>query len=265
MNRTIVTSSHKPDVESVEQGKQAAMALNTVFVDRERMSLSVLREKYMCQNVIVVKNGEFTLHTLSGEYFFHPSMSVPRIKSLKEGKTDHMVEAMSLEPGDSVLDCTLGLGADAIVASFTTGPLGKVIGIEHSAEIAFLVKYGFSHYNERRPDVKEAMSRISVINADYTDYLSAQEDNSFDIVYFDPMFRFPRKNSSSMRPLREVVNPEPLNPDAITHAIRVARKRVILKENWFSTEFQKLGFNKMGGGKYSPVAFGIIEKQEADK
>lgn len=263
MNKTIVTTTHKPDAESVILGRQAASSLNTVFVDRQRMSLEKLREVYSCVNVLVIKNSQLTLFSPLGEYFFHPSMSVPRIKAIKEGKTDHMVDAMQLISGDTVLDCTMGLGADAIVAAYVSGSMGKITALESSPEIAYIVGQGLKSYNDKRPYLKEAMSRIDVINENYNSFLIKLQENSFDIVYFDPMFRFPRQKSSSMEPLRGVVNPAPIELNAIKHAIRVARKRVILKENWFSKEFERLGFKRLSGGRYSPIAFGIIDKEES--
>ena len=32
------------------------------------------------------------------------------------------------------------------------------------------------------------MDNITVINQDYLSFLKEQEDNSFDVIYFDPMF-----------------------------------------------------------------------------
>ncbi len=41
--------------------------------------------------------------------FFHPGLALPRIKEINNGKTDQMISAMSLQEGDSVLDCTMDL------------------------------------------------------------------------------------------------------------------------------------------------------------
>lgn len=49
-----------------------------------------------------------------------------------------MVEAMDLKPKMSVLDCTLGLGTDATVASYIVGENGKVVGLE-SATLIYLI------------------------------------------------------------------------------------------------------------------------------
>lgn len=265
MVQTIVTTSHKPDDESLRTARRAAVIIGTAFVDRERLSLPELRERYKVENVLVISREQAKLHTPQGEYFFHPSMSFPRIKAVKQGKPDHMVEAMALSEGDTVLDCTLGLGADAIVASYVTGPQGRVVGVESAPELAYLVDSGLHTYGRGAKTIQEAMARIEVVCADSGRYLAEQEDNSFDVVYFDPMFRVPREKSSSMLPIRGIVNTTPLDAETVDEALRVCRKRVVMKENSFSGEFSRLGFNNIYGGRYSPIAFGVIEKQEAGR
>lgn len=263
MKKTVVTTSHKPDASSIAMAADAAEVLRTDFVDRGRMSLAQLRDKYDIENILVINREEIVLHTSQGEYFFHPSMSIPRIKAIKQGKPDHMLEAMALKKGDTVLDCTLGLGADAIVAAFAAGPGGLVVGVEFAPELAYIVKQGLDLYAKGSQALREAMSRIEVICGDSARFLAEQPNDSFDVVYFDPMFRFPRKKSSSMQPVRGIVNTEPLSGQIVGEALRVARKRVVMKENQFSHEFSRLGFDRVEGGRYSPVAFGIKDKQEA--
>ncbi|MDT3699534.1 MAG: class I SAM-dependent methyltransferase [Thermincola sp.] len=265
MGRTIVTTSHKPDQESLVLAAEAACALDTVLVPRERKPLDRLRAENEADNVLVANRNKLILYTSLGEYFFHPSMSIPRIKALKQGKPDHMVAAMSLRPGMRVLDCTMGLGADAIVAAYAVGPAGAVTGIEAAPELAFIVDKGLIDYRRGSEAGVEAMQRIRVICGNYLDILGQQPDNSFDIVYFDPMFRVPRHRSSSMQPVRGIVLRDPLTAEAVAEAHRVARFRVVLKENEFSGEFARLGFKTVIGGKYSPIAFGIIEKQGAGR
>lgn len=260
-----MTTSHKPDGLSLELAGHAADFMGIVLVDRERLPISRLREKYGAENILVVSREQVKLHTPLGEYFFHPSMSFPRIKAIKQGKPDHMVEAMALTEGDMVLDCTMGLGADAIVASYIVGPSGRVVGVESAPELAYLVKSGLGTYRQGAKGVQEAMARIEVVCADSEDYLSQQADCSYDVVYFDPMFRVPRERSSSMGPLRGIVNRKPLNALLIKEALRVTRKRVVMKENSFSQEFVRLGFNNIYGGRYSSIAFGVIDKQEAGR
>ena len=55
-----------------------------------------------------------------------------RAKRMLRGEPDPFVEAAQVEPGDKLLDCTLGLGSDAIIASLAAGEQGEVCGIEKS-------------------------------------------------------------------------------------------------------------------------------------
>ncbi len=265
MRRTVITTSHQPDSESLATARQAALNLRTVFIERNKMSLALLREKYKAENILVVVRGQLVLHTPLGDCFFHPGMSFLRIKAIRRGKPDHMVQAMDLKSGDTVLDCTLGLGADAIVSAFVVGSPGRVVGIEAVPELAYLVKHGLANYRDEAKVLQEIMPRIEVACGNSAEYLAKQADNSFDIVYFDPMFRFSRKKSRSMEPLRGIVKSDPLSGGMIEEAVRVARRRVVMKENIFSKEFARLGFAKIIGGKYSPIAFGVIDKVEAER
>lgn len=261
--KTIITTSHKPDEQSLLLAENAALSLKAQVVPRNRLSLERLRKEYTADIILIIANNEIKIHTPAGEYFFHPSMSVPRLKALRQVNNDHMVEAMSLNPGDRVLDCTLGLGADAIVAAFAVGQTGSVVGIEYSPELAYVVQQGLQNYRTESAVLREAMARIRVFCGDCYNYLLTQPDNSFDIVYFDPMFRYPREKSSSMHPVRGIVNSKPLDIRMVNEAVRVASKRVVMKENSFSGEFYRLGFPRVVGGRYSSVAFGVIDKKEA--
>ena len=126
MLNTIVTTDRKNHKESVELAAYAAEKLGIKNVKRNRAALPEMREEYGVDNILVAKKGSFVLDTLDGELFFHPNMSQLRIKNIRMGDEDHMTAAMDLKEGMSVLDCTLGFGADAIVASFVTGESGSV-------------------------------------------------------------------------------------------------------------------------------------------
>ncbi|MBQ1913638.1 MAG: protein-L-IsoD(D-D) O-methyltransferase, partial [Selenomonadaceae bacterium] len=95
------------------------------------------------------------------------------------------------------------------------------------------------------------------------DFLREQPDKSFDVVYFDPMFRHPLMESENLNPLRAVADHRPVSLEAISEAKRVARHRVVLKENSRSLEFARLGFTKMAGGQYSKIRYGVYETMGA--
>lgn len=171
-----------------------------------------------------------------------------------------MIGAMSLRAGDSVLDCTMGLGTDAIVASYAAGAAGRVTGLESSAIIAELVKRGLSAYQDDDQDIKLAMRRINVINKNNKEYLASLEAGSYDIVYLDPMFRFPRLMSSAINTARMLANHDPVDCETVELAINVAARRVVMKERRGSAEFDRLGFKHIIGGRHAPVSYGVIER-----
>ncbi|WP_308447269.1 class I SAM-dependent methyltransferase [Desulforamulus aquiferis] len=238
--------------------------LKLPYLPREKQSLESIRQRASAESIILVNNNRLSLVTNGMELFFHPGLAKLRIKELQAGKTDQMISAMALSEGKTVLDCTLGIASDAIVASYIAGSLGTVVGIEASIAVAEIVSRGLKNYHGERPELLDAMRRINVVQGDHLEYLRQLPDNCFDIVYFDPMFRKPREQSSSMAPLRPFANSNPLSPDAVNEARRVAKHRVVMKENRFSQEFKRLNFHTIQGGRYSPVAYGIIHKVVAD-
>ena len=185
-------------------------------------------------------------------------MSHLRVKNLRRGQRDNMAAAMDLHPGMSVLDGTLGFGADAIVASFVTGETGRVVGIESSPLIEAVVREGLAHFAGENAVMTAAMRRIETHCADALTFLRAQPAKSFDVVYFDPMFRHPLLASENLNPLRYAADHRAATPELIAAARRVARHRVVMKETSKSGEFARLGFPEVVGGKYSPVHYGVL-------
>lgn len=257
----IVTTVYGPTQSEVEQAKEIAAFLQAAYRKRGRHSLGNLRQLYQADTIIVAADGGPKLSTPEGELFFHIGMAALRIKNFRDGKPDHMMAAMALEPGVSVLDCTLGMGTDAIVASVLTGVGGSVTGLEASALIAFITGWGLAHLIAESDEVTAAMRRIRVHCTDYRQYLSVLPDNFVDIVYFDPMFRRPVGKSSGIRPLREFADTGCLLLDDLREACRVAKRRVVVKETHGSPEFERLGITTLVGGKYSSVQYGVIEQE----
>lgn len=232
------------------------------FVNRERKSLAKLKKENDADGVVVwQEEGPVLYIDEKNRFYFHPSMAKVRISNYRKfNKPDPMIEAFALEKDDEVLDCTLGLGADAIVTSYFI-PEGRIVGLEYSSLVAAIVKWGMKMYHSSMEWLDNAIKRIEVINADYRKYLSSLKDNSFDIVYFDPMFRKPVLKSQAISPLRLLANPHPLDEESLREAVRVARKRVVMKELYASGELARLGFEKIIGSPNNKIAYGVIEKK----
>ena len=150
----------------------------------------------------------------------------------------------------------MGLASDAIVASYAVGTQGKVVGVEASPLLAFAVAQGLKEYATGRDEVDVAMRRIQVVHARAEDYLKTVPPNSFDAVYFDPMFRFGVQTSANMKPLRPLAYEKPVDAEVIRLAL-LAAPRVVIKER--SEDFlRSLGCTEITGGRYSRVKYGII-------
>ncbi|MBP2635905.1 MAG: rsmJ [Firmicutes bacterium] len=259
----IVTTAQQTIPCISRQAEEIAKRLAVPFIPRKHSSLAALKEQYGINQLIVATANGPVVHTPAGEYFFHLSMAELRIKNIVNGNHDHMVTAMNLRTGMSVLDCTLGLATDAIVASFVTGETGRVVGLESSPIITVVADYGLQHFVvDSEVDITSALRRVKVENADYSERLQAVADNTFDIVYFDPMFREPIFKSSNVNPIRSLANMQPLTAEAIRQACRVAKEKVVVKEAAGSSEFARLGITTVVGGKYSSINYGIIDCQQ---
>ena len=256
----IITTITKVNTDLIYQAQALAQKFNKKFVTRNNLSLERLKQDNNVDNIFIFTKDGLKAHTSQGDLFFHLNMAQLRILTLNRNQKDHMVEAMDLKPKMSVLDCTLGLGTDATVASYIVGENGKVVGLESATLIYLITKYGLANFNHDNIAINHSLRRIESFNLHYLDYLKAQGDNSFDIVYFDPMFRKPIQDSANFKPMRAIANMEQLQSKALVEALRVAKKRVVIKETKDSMEFKRLNISQIYGGKYSSVSYGVIDK-----
>ena len=256
--QAIATTGRKWNRPSEKLAREMAEKLSIPYAERGRTNIPELCQAYNAKFALVAKKGLLTLVTPEAELFFHPNMAHLRMKNLRFGDGDRMAEAMGLEPGMDVLDCTLGFGADAIVASAVVGDSGSVTGLESQPLIEAVVGYGLANYENDTEQIIAAMRRVKTYAIEAYEYLKAQPDNSVDVIYFDPMFRHPFAESKNIAPLRPVANKNPLTVETIAEAKRVARQRVVLKESSKSLEFARLGFLERAGGRYSKVQYGVI-------
>ncbi len=148
---------------------------------------------------------------------------------------DPFLDAAGLCVGDEVLDCTVGLGADALVAATAVGPAGRVVGVEASPALAAWVAEGLRRHGD------EAARRIEIRTGDHADALASLPDRSFDVVLFDPMFRHARAEPAGFDVVRRLADPRPLSPAALARARRVARRWVVVKDGAPGWDLTRLG------------------------
>lgn len=256
-----MTTSIRPAPGVIEKAKQLAAHFSVPFADRNDHSVKHLTELNSAEGLLVVSSKRISFIIDGHEFFFHPGLAGLRIKEINIGKTDQMISAMSLKEGLSVLDCTMGLGTDAIVASYVSGAAGSVTGLESSPLISELVKRGLQCYQDGDSEITKAMRRVKVKNINHKEYLTLLKERSYDIIFFDPMFRFPRRLSHGINAARILANHDPVDRETIELAYNAAARRVVMKERRGSAEFARLGFENIIGGRYSPVAYGVKERQ----
>jgi len=242
----------------IDTALKISAEINIKYIPRNNLSLENIKIQNDLLHLLVVREDKIIV---DDQYFFHPGMAVPRIKMIKKGEIDPMIQAMDIREGDSILDCTLGMANDGIVASFVVGQKGTVIGTESSPIIYTITKWGLANYQKGSKDSQKAMRNIQVFNLNYEDYLEKLPGDSLDVVYFDPMFDVPLLRSNGINGLRTFANYEKINENIIKKAIRVARKRVVIKEWKYGDVLEKLLVTQIIGGKYSKIKFGVIRKQ----
>jgi tRNA1(Val) A37 N6-methylase TrmN6 len=187
-------------------------------------------------------------------------MALTRIRNLQQGLGDPMVTAMELATGDRVLDCTLGRGADALVASYVVGQTGRVVGIESSPLLAELTIHGLRAYQPARKAYAPLFRRIEALRGDHLELLRATPDGAFDVVAFDPLFEEPVTASSGMQPLRPLADHRPLTDDALAEALRVAARCVVIKERTEAALWGRLKVDRLVAGKASSIAYGVLRR-----
>jgi len=256
LRKLAVTTSYHPEGVQLDKALSLALSLKIPFCHRGESSLDTFFQDY--EALVIVQAKKIVLKTPEEEFFFHPNMAKLRINNIKQGRPDHLIQSLDLQKGDKLLDCTLGLGSDAITASYWIGEEGQVIALEDVSLIYEITTFGLTHFQINDSELQKAMQRIKTINANYLDYLKKTPDKSFDIVYFDPMFDRTILGSTSMLPLRVFARKELLSYESLEEAKRVARKRVVMKARRGSKELKRLGFPYISGGTYSNIQYGYF-------
>ena len=89
------------------------------------------------------------------------------------------------------------------------------------------------------------MRSITTHNIDCLEYLKKCEDNSFDFIYFDPMFSHNIKESmnlSGIDPLADYNFPTEV---FLEEARRVAKNKIIVKAHFRDNIFEKYNFKRI--------------------
>ena len=253
----IVTTAGRTNQEYINLAKKVADDLRIPYVKRNKQSIAKMYS--LSSNIVVIGKQGIELHNKDSHepYFFHPNVAMIRAKRLLKGEQDPLIEVSGLHEGDSFLDCTLGFGSDSIIASLVVGVSGKVIGIESSTILAYIVKQGLQSWSSQNQRIDQAMRKVEVVNSNHLDTLKSMSAKSVDVIYFDPMFEESIPESNAIQAMSYHCNHETITADTIEEAKRVARKSIVLKDHFRSERFQKLGFEQQIR-KTAKFHFGVI-------
>jgi hypothetical protein len=246
--RIVVTTPLRPSAAEERHAREAAERHGLPFAPRGHGPLSATLAAAGAEGALVLSAAAATLCAGGVSQRWSAGMGLIRMKRtlarlggrpVSPTDRDPFLEAAGIRPGDTVLDATLGLGADALVASAACGPGGRVVALEGSAALAAWVAEGL-----RRLDAEPAR-RIEVRAGDHLAALAALPARSVDVVAFDPMFRHARAQPGGFDLVRALADARPLRAEAVAEARRVARRAVVVKDGAPGWDLARLGLTPL--------------------
>ena len=245
--RLAVTTPLVPSPPALASAREAAERHGFPFAARGSVRLEALARDTGADALLVL-GIHADLWIDGAEHRWNPGMGALRAKRLARGEAstrEPFLAAAGIRPGDAVLDCTLGLGADALVASAAAGERGSVVGLEASPLLAAWVDEGL-----RRLD-HPAARRVEVRRSEHGAFLASCPERSFDVVVFDPMFRSARAQGPSFDLVRRLCDPRRLEAAALARARRVARRWVVVKDGAPGWDLARLGLAPLPASRWA--------------
>ena len=189
---------------------------------------------------------------------FHTGTAKLRLLQLARGGHDRLIDLLPAGTS-SVLDATYGEGKDSLVLSYALGGGGRVTSLEKSKALWEIGRWGISHFEDKNPEIAKALRRIHLLHVDFHEFLGEAEPGSFDVVYFDTMFREPVKKEENNRDaFRMGACYDLLDLSTLRLAEKAARRCVIVKERPFSSLFRMDIFDAIYHKRGQTTAYGVI-------
>jgi|CXWL01.1.fsa_nt_gi hypothetical protein len=248
-----VTVSSKAGDELREQARAQAKKWGVPFFDRPRKrALARAAEPFAAY--LVLRGDGWALRDASETLRFTPGMAQLRIKRWDDGDRDDVLVGLAqLKEGDAVLDCTFGLGADALVCAHVVGKRGRVLGLEKSFPLAALAQVCVDSV------LRTNDAPLTVEWADAALRLPELPDRAFDVVLFDPMFAKPQTAAPRFDMFRRYACGDALTAEMVERARRVARRCVLIKGSRYSDDFKKLGIEETRTSRIAKVMWARLE------
>jgi 16S rRNA (guanine1516-N2)-methyltransferase len=201
--------------------------------------------------VLVLGEKRADLYDGNLSYRASAGLAFLRLLRAQKGDADPLVKAAGLGAGERVLDATLGLAGDALLAAQATRT--KVVGLEQSGLLGAFTQAGLT----RLPGHGREPGRlVEVVQADHRAYLKSQATGSFDVVLLDPMFRVKGDAGPLFELLRAHGDHAPLSAETLLEARRVAKRGVLVKDHARGEELTRLGMTPRLSRRMAVIAFG---------
>lgn len=260
MKKITVIPSLRAKAPLAEEAKQWAKEMGFAYAPRLGRTVAALQQDYGRAFLVYSTKGP-QIDGEAGSHYFSLNMAQLRIQNIRKGQGDHLLHALTAGKSEpiSLLDCTCGLGADAATAAFGLPQGSAVSALEISPLLAAVTGWGFQHFVHKEDDVTAALRRIHLQPGDYRAYLRSAAAPGYDVLYFDPMFRFHVDASRQFLPLEDLIDDEPLALADVHLALQKAKRRVVIKERGFRWLLKEFPQAKIYGGKYSRIHYAVLE------
>ena len=231
----IITTSLRENEELIARSQALALDLGADYQPRCKLSLAKCLERFG-PFYLLYKDRLSFINANASELTFHPDTAALRIKA----PHDVLVSLLGKSP-KTILDTTMGLASDSLVMA----AVGNQVTALESQDVIFqVVSRGLASYQTDDKQLEKAMRSIKAIKSDSLSFLKAQADNSFDIIYADPMFSETIKESENLEAIKPLANGSRLTEEWLNEAKRVAKERIIIKAHFRDTVFEELGFER---------------------
>lgn len=255
---TAVTTIRNSTAPIIEEAKARAQALGFPYFQRED-TLEEMAARYQVDGFLIY--GKQLPYYWNGgeEYRFHMGTAVLRTSQMEKGNQDRLCRLLPTDDFCSVLDCTFGQAGDSSTMSWYLLGRGQVTALEKSPILYEIGRAGIAGYVDKDEKLTKAVRRISLWHQDYKTFLQQAAPKSFDVIYFDPMFHYPVKREvNDMEGFRRAASYDGLAEEVLRLAMKVARKKIIVKERPFSPLFRNGLFTEVHGKKGQTTAYGVI-------
>jgi hypothetical protein len=186
---------------------------------------------------VVEKNRDVVIGRFGPACFVQPGLLKMKAQMQRAHPLLRALWPADEAPLGDVIDATAGLLGDTLHIAATTG--ARVHAIEKSAIVHCLQRRGLQMM-ALTPLWADAATRVTLIARDAMAHLRTLADGSVDAVLFDPMMSHPKRSAPSFEVFRHLAAHDVLTRQVLAEALRVARRRVVVKRGFGAPAPSKL-------------------------